>query len=279
MMRRTISLNHLALAILVALPAVSQAANPWTLAEGSGELTLGIASQTADRFYPGNAEADLPTDLDLDTTALSWSYGLTERLTVDVQASYSRSDFLVDPGLAPQGGLSGLNDTRLGLRWAVWQDGPAVVTLGVAAILEGDYETGAITAIGDGGSGFELEGSAGYGFDNGLAIAGGLGYRARGNDIPDEWFASLTASYALSETISGYAGLQSIRSDGNLQIGGPGFSPARFPEVQEEYDLGQAGLSFQLAESWSLSVGGGAKFDGRNTAKSRFWAVQLGYRY
>jgi hypothetical protein len=276
---RNMPLGRLALALLVAAPVTAQAANPWTLPEGSGELTLGLGSQTADRFYAGDTELDLPTDLDLDTTALSWSYGLTDRLTLDLQTSYGSSDFLVDPGLAPQGGLSGLNDTRIGLRWAAWRDGPAIVTLRAAAILEGDYDTGAITAIGDGGSGFELEGLAGYAFDNGFAVAGGVGYRTRGNDIPDEWFADLSASYAFTESVSGYAGLQSVRSDGDLQIGGPGFNPARFPEVQEEYDLGQAGLAFQFADAWSLSVGGGAKFEGRNTAKSRFWSVQLGYRY
>lgn len=272
-------LSRLAVALIVAAPVAGHAANPWTLPEGSGDFTLGVSSQTADRFYAGDTELDLPTDLDLDTTALAWSYGLTDRLTLDLQTSYGSSDFLVDPGLAPQGGLSGLNDTRLGLRWAAWRDGPTVVTLGVAAIIEGDYDTGAITAIGDGGSGFELEGLAGYTFGNGFAIAGGMGYRARGNDIPDEWFAEVSASYAFSDFMSGYAGLQSVRSDGDLRIGGPGFSPARFPEVQEEYDLGQAGLAFQLAESWSLSLGGGAKFEGRNTARSRFWSVQLGYRY
>lgn len=269
----------LAGALLLALPLTAHASNPWVLPQGEGEITLGLGSQTADRFYAGDTELDLPTDLDLDTTALSWSYGLTDRLTLDVEASYGSSDFLVDPGLAPQGGLSGLNDTRLGLRWAAWQEGPAVLTLGLAAIIEGDYETGAITAIGDGGSGFETTASAGYAFDGGLALVGGFGYRSRGNDIPDEWFADASAVYAFNDVVSGYAGVGIVRSDGDLQIGGPGFSPARFPEVEEEYELGQAGLSFQLAEAWSLAVGGGAKFDGRNTAKSRFWSVQLGYRY
>lgn len=272
-------LNRLAVALLVAAPVAGHAANPWTLPEGSGEFTLGVGSQTADRFYAGDTELDLPTDLDLDSTALSWSYGLTDRLTVDLETSYGSSDFLVDPGLAPQGGLSGLNDTRLGLRWTAWSEGPAVVTLRGAAIIEGDYETGAITAIGDGGSGVELEVLAGYAFDNRFFLAGGAGFRTRGNDIPDEWFAEVSGFYRFSDVVSGYVGLQTVRSDGDLQIGGPGFSPARFPEVQEEYDLGQAGLAFRIDESWSLSVGGGAKFDGRNTAKSRFWSVQLGYRY
>jgi len=269
----------LAVALLVVLPAVARASNPWVLSQGEGEIVVGFGNQTADRFFAGDTELDLPTELDLDTAGLSLSYGLTDRVMLDLAASYSSSDFLVDPGLAPQGGLSGLNDARLGLRWAAWQQGPAVLTFGLAAIIEGDYDTGAITAIGDGGSGFEAIASGGYAFDSGLALMAGFGYRTRGNDIPDEWFADVSAVYGFTDAISAYAGLQVVRLDGDLQIGGPGFSPARFPEVEEEYELGQVGLSFQLAEAWSLSVGGGAKFDGRNTAKSRFWSVQIGYRY
>jgi hypothetical protein len=251
----------------------------WVNAAGTGELSIGFGDQSADRFYAGDTELPLPVDLEMQTTFLSASYGITDRLSIDAQLAYGQSDFAVDPVLAPRGGLSGVADSKIGLRYSLYSDNGAAIAVKAAAILEGNYDTGAITAIGDGGSGVELALLGGKSFDSGFAINGEIGYRKRSNDVPDDIFGGVTASYAFNDTFGVYAGYQFVRADGDLDIGGPGFSPPRFPEVDEEYDVVQGGLSFNFSENWGAGFGYGRKIDGRNTAKSDFWNVALTYSF
>jgi hypothetical protein len=253
--------------------------SPWVNSAGSGRIGLGYGDQSADRFYAGDTELELPADLTMQTTFVSASYGITDRLSIDAQLAYGETDFPVNPVLSPQGGLSGITDSKIGLRYAFYNDNGAALTLRAAAIIEGDYETGAISSLGDGGSGAEVAFLAGKAFESGAAISGELGYRTRGNDVPDDWFGAVTGSYAFNDHFGAYVGYQFVRADGDLDIGAPGFSPARFPEVDEEYDLVHGGLNINFNEHWGAGAGYGRKIDGRNTAKSDFWNVSLTYSF
>ncbi len=264
---------------ILATPAQASDQSAWVPEQGSGEIVLGYGQQTADRFYAGDAEMALPVDLELDTTFLGFSYGLTDRLAVDAQLAYAKSDFAVDPVLSPEGGLSGLADSKIGLRYSLYNADGAAVAIRAAAIIEGNYDTGALSAIGDGGSGAEVALLAGKAFDSGFGINGEVAYRTRSSGIPDDWSASATLSYAFNDYFGAYAGYQILRADGDLDIGGAGFSPARFPEVDEDYEIAQGGLSFQFSETWGGGIGYGRKLDGRNTAKSDFWNVALAYSF
>jgi hypothetical protein len=266
-------------ALAAALPAIASDQSPWLGAAGSGEVSAAYVSQSADRFYAGDTELSLPVDLELQTLFIGVSYAINDRLTIDAQFGYGESDFAVDPALSPRGGLSGITDSKIGLRYSLYSADGAAVTVRAAAILDGDYDTGAITAIGDGGNGLELALLAGKSFDSGFAITGEAGYRSRDNDVPDEWFGTVTGSYAFNDVFGGYLGYQLVRSDGDLNVGGPGFTPARFPEVDEDYDLAYGGLSFNFSDSWSAGIGYGTKLDGRNTAKSDFWNVTAVYAF
>jgi len=268
-----------AAALCASASALASDQSPWVNAAGAGEISVAYGDQSADRFYAGDTEMPLPVDLELQTMLVSASYGITDRLSIDGQFAYGQSEFTDDPVLAPQGGLSGLADSKIGLRYWLYGEDGAAITLRGAAIIEGGYDTGAITAIGDGGSGVEVAVLVGKVFESGLAISGELGYRTRGNDVPEDIFGSATASYAFNRTVGMYAGYQFVRSDGELDIGGPGFSPPRFPEVEEEYDLVHGGISINFDEQWIASVGYGRKFGGRNTAKSDFLSLALTYAF
>ena len=262
------------------LTPVAQAENvsPWLPGEGSGDVSFSYVAQTADEFFAGSTEMPLPTDLEMDTFQIGFSYGINDRLALDIRAGYAQSDFLTDPGLAPQGGLNGVTDSRIGLRWLLldeFGDAPVTLTLGGAINIEGSYDTGAITAIGDGASGAELALAIGRQFDSGFSLNGEFGARRRGGDVPNEWFFGVTAGYAFTGRLSGYVGYEDVNSDGNLDIGAAGFSPARFPEVEEDYSLWHAGLSVAFNDVWSVSGGYGRKIDGRNTSKSDFWLIAL----
>jgi hypothetical protein len=270
----------IATALLVAITSscVHAASNsPWTPAAGSADVTFSFASQTADRFFVGNQEMMLPTDLELDSTDLTLAYGISDTLALDVQIGYASSDFLTDPGLAPQGGLSGLRDSRIGLRYNLIgseQDLPTV-TIGLAALIAGSYDTGAITAIGDGETGVEAQILVGHAFESGLALSAGFAHRSFSNDVPSNNVFDLGVGYAFTDVFSAGLFYQDVSADGNLDVGGPGFSPARFPELDEEYSLYGGSLSVALGDAWSIGLDVGRKNDGKNTAKSRFFQIGI----
>lgn len=226
-----------AAALFVAGTAQAQAVSPWTPAAGSFEGEAAYTNQTAKKFTVGTAKTSLPAELSLQSRSLSGSYGVTDKLAFDVSLGYAQSDFIVAPGLAPKGGLEGFTDVTIGGRYKLLDqiDGaPVTLSIAAAAIIAGNYDTGALPAIGDGGSGAQVSGAVGW-QSGPFSINGSVGFRARGNDVPDETFGGINASVGLGERFSVYAGYGFVDSAGKLNVGGPGFSPARFPELEEDY--------------------------------------------
>jgi hypothetical protein len=268
--------------LLAAAPAAwANDVSPWTPAPGSVEIELAYTHQEADSLYAGEMKAPLPRELSQDSFALNLSYGATDRLAFDLRVGYAKSDFLVDPMLAPQGGLDGLTDIFIGARYKLLDEAagqPLTLTAGVAGIIDGGYRTGALPAVGDGGSGGQVALAAGRSFGV-FSLSGDIGYRTRSSNIPDEVFGSVNASISPASGFSIYGGLAFADSTSGLDIGGPGFSPARFPEVEEDYKLWSVGASANVTERASINLGYGKKFDGRNTARSDFLRVGLGYSF
>jgi len=270
-------------AALTSAPAWAGDISPWTPVAGSVEAEVAISRQQADQFYAGTALGDIPTgaELEQDAVTLTASYGITERLSADLEIGYANSKFPVVPGLAPNGGSSGLTDVMLGLRFKVLDElsgAPLTATLGAAAIIAGGYPTGALSAIGDGGSGGQIALALGKQIGP-FSLSTDIGYRTRSNNVPDDLFGSVQASFAVTNSISLYGGLAFVDSKGNLDIGGPGFSPARFPEVEEDYKLWTVGASAAVTGSASVSLTYGEKFDGRNTAQSNVIRLGVGYAF
>lgn len=268
--------------MLAAAPAAwANDISPWTPAPGSVDVELVYTYQEADSLYAGEMEAPLPRKLSQDSYALNLSYGATDRLAFDLLVGYAQSDFLVDPMLAPQGGLDGLTDVFVGVRYKLLDETagqPLTLTAGVAGIIDGGYRTGALPAIGDGGSGGQVALAAGRSFGV-FSLSGDIGYRTRTNNVPNEVFGSINASVSPASGFSIFGGLAFTDSTKGLDIGGPGFSPARFPEVEEDYKLWSIGASAYVTDRASINLGYGKKFDGRNTARSDFLRVGLGYSF
>ncbi len=264
----------LALSLIASNAALADSSSPWTPAGASSELSLRIAQQEADRFFAGAAEMPLPADLTQNTYTIDYSYGLSDRLALDVRVGYTKSDFITVPGLAPNGGLSGGQDSRIGVRYNFvgTEDELPTLTIGLAALIAGNYDVGALPAVGDGESGFEIAALIGHAFDSGFLLSGGI-TRRQFSDVPDETIFNLGAGLSLGDAASLGLFYQDVSSNGNLDIGGPGFSPARFPEVDEEFSLWGIGGSFSVSDTLSFGLDYGRKFDGKNTAKSDFISV------
>ncbi|MCJ2185811.1 hypothetical protein [Novosphingobium beihaiensis] len=267
--------------LLAPAPAFAGDISPWTPLDGGAEVEAAYIYQEADDFYAGDAKSDLPADLSQDTVTLSVSYGITDRLAVDVQTGYSGTDFIVTPGLSPNGGLDGLTDTVIGLRYKLLDEtfgAPVTFTVGAAAIIEGDYETGALPAIGDGGSGAQFAVAAGKQIGP-VSLSGDIGYRTRGNNIPDEIFGSAQIGAFTPSGFGVYGGLSFTDSTSGLDIGQPGFTPALFPQVEEDTYLWSVGASAPFLAGSSVNVTYGHVFEGRNTSNASFVRVGLGYSF
>jgi hypothetical protein len=265
-----------AIAALVSGPVFAEGA--YLPSPGSNTLTFSFSNQKADEFRPGDMRGNLPADLKQDTFKLNYSYGILDRLALDIEVGYAKSKFITIPGLAPNGGLKGNTDSRIGLRFRVLDDladAPVTLTLGAAAIIKGSYDTGALSSIGDGASGIEVSATVAKAFTSNFNGFASVGYRDRQSPVPNESFYKFGINFNPTAQIGLSLAHEELRSSGTLDIGGPGFSPARFPEVKEEYGFTTLGANFRVSRNLSLGVQYGEKQAKRNTAESKVVGVSL----
>jgi hypothetical protein len=270
----------IATALFAAPFAATQAfaQTPWLPTPGATDLTVSYTNQKADKLKAGTTTADLPVTLKQDTLGLVLNHGLTDSLAIDAAIGYAKSKFIQVPGLAPDGGLSGATDSRLGLRFRLLDDqasDPVTLTFGAAAILKGNYKTGALPAIGDGANALEVSVAIGKAITSNVSVYGVVGYRDRKAPVPNETFFKVGVNANFTPQL--FAGLdyQKVDARGGLDIGGPGFSPPRFPEVQEDYSLTSATLGYRFNKSLSAAFQYGDKQGQRNTAVGKVYGISL----
>ena len=252
--------------------------SPWLPTPESLTLTLSYVEQTADEFYFGREEMALPTDLDLSTTALNIVYGLTDSIALDATIGYAESDFSVVDNQ-----LSGLTDSKLGFTWQLnnefANDRLPSLALRLGIIIDGDYETGTINAIGDGGSGAELGFAVGKVINTYVALSADLGYRDRSEGVPEEVFYGASVYVTPIANLTTFVSYRVDDSLDGLQIGGPGFTPDRFPEVEEDKQYVQLGIQYNLTDSFGAGLSAAQVVDGRNTSTSDVYGINLSYRF
>ena len=70
-----------------------------------------------------------------------------------------------------------------------------------------------------------------------------------------------------------------VNAEDSLDIGGPGFAPPRFPEVEEDISVVAGRAFWQLTDSLDASLFYGDTIDGRNTAAASIFGVTLSYAF
>lgn len=271
---------QVALACLMGTIAASTSAqgSPWLPIPKSGTITFIQASQTADHFYRGTANRPLPFgELEQSTSWVAVTYGATDSLALDGRLGRS----MVEAG--PLGEDKGPTDMTLGLTWRFVDedinDGVPSIAARIGVVRAGDYDVGMPHAIGDGGDGFEASVLVGKIFADQLAFSGELGLRSLDHDVPRQTIFNAAAHWVTPMPgLTVRAQYHQQRSDGDLDIGGVGFMPPRFPEVTEDIDRFSVGASYRFGP---LSIG----FDrfnttgARNTGDFNAWAAAVTYRF
>ena len=265
-------------AVAIAVPALTHAQNSvWLPAPGSGSVGLSYLSQEADRFYIGGSLMTLPFGtIKIKTTTLAAQYAIADGFAVDAKLPFAQRT----SGL---GSDSGTGDARVGVTWRFVDEferrGAPTVAVRAGAIIAGNYQTLRPDSIDDGASGYEVSLLVGRYLTPSFGIRGEVGIRDRNRGVPNQTFLSVGADLRITPSLSGSVGFSSIRNSGNLDIGGPGFTPLRFQQVAEKRNFINAGLSYSVTDRISINGNIGKVTSGRNTSKNDVYSLGVAFDF
>ena len=267
-------IRTLIVSALAALPlaALAEGNSPWLPIPGQLSLGLNYTAQSGEEAYIGSTRLPLlaitgggASKYKRSTTTLRLDYGIFDSLAVDATLGLGK----VEVGAADND--SGRADSTLGLRWRVLDEyeDPALptLTLRAAAIVKGDYDGARLASVGKGANGFELAVVLGKQVIPALALWAEAGLQKRTDDVPRAAFYEIGARLRLVPGLSASVGYSSKKYSGDLDIGGPGFSPARFQQVREERGVAKLGLGYALSANQGIALNLAKVTSGRNTVK------------
>ena len=267
-------LRTLLVSTLAALPmlALAEGNSPWLPIPGQYALGLNHTEQSGNDAYIGDTQLPLSaitggaaSKYKRATTTLRLDYGLSDALAFDAAIGYAK----VKVGAADSD--SGMTDSTLGLRWRLLDEyeNPALptLTLRAAAILKGNYDGARLASVGKGANGFEAAVVLGKQIIPALGLWAEVGVQKRSANVPSATFYELGARYRFAPKWSASLGYSDKKFGGDLDIGGPGFSPARFQEVREERGVVKLGVGYAFARNQGLALNLAKTTSGRNTVK------------
>jgi hypothetical protein len=261
-----------ATALTLPLAAWAEGTSPWLPIPGQLTLNLGYTQQSAKAAYIGSTEVPLSAitsgaaqKYQRTTTTLRLGYGVSDALAVDLAVGSGQ----VKVGNADSD--SGSQDSVLGLSWRALDEyaspGLPTLTLRVAAILKGSYDGQRLAAIGNHENGFEASILLGKQIMPIWSVWGELGVQNRSGQVPNANFYELGTRLRVAPGLSLSLGYASKKYSGNLDVGGTGFSPARFQEVKAERGVTKLGVAYAFAGNQAVALNLGQVSSGRNTPK------------
>ena len=259
---------------LTALPllALAESNSPWLPIPGQFSLGLNHTEQSGKDAYIGSMQLPLSaitgggaSTYKRSTSSLRVDYGLSDSLALDASIGYAK----VKVGAADND--SGGTDSTLGLRWRLLDEyeNPALPTLTLrgAAIFKGSYDGARLASVGKDANGFEAAVVLGKQIIPALALWAEVGIQNRSDNVPNATFYEIGARYRFAPAWNASLGYGSKKFGGNLDIGGPGFSPARFQQVREERGVVKLGIGYAFARNQGLALNLAKTTSGRNTVK------------
>ncbi|MEM9444277.1 MAG: hypothetical protein AAGA18_02895 [Verrucomicrobiota bacterium] len=278
-------LRPILIGLVIALGTPLKAARPWLPFEEQWIANVSFSYTTFDEFYQGTTKVKLADEQEEFRTLVGVEYGLNDSIAFDVTLGYSVATF--DPN--PNGDQHGLDDTRLGVRWRFLnedyfeEEWIPTLTMRVGAIIEGTYEVqtnGATNSVGDGASGAEVELAWGKRFDSiGFGFYGAAGFRARNENVPEDFLLNLGIYKNIIDEVTLTFSYRRQQSLSGLDIGGPGFTPDRFPELKEISDTINGGIYYNSPHGHSYGFTLGHVLDGRNVGDKFIFQVSTTFRF
>ncbi len=276
----------IALLSVVSIVGVAHAGefSPYLPAPGGGNLDFNYIHQESPvlrKGIGGKTPVRPWQQLTQNTYLLSGSYGVTDRFAIDARIGFSETDFQRLNSTIIQG-TDGVSDTLIGIRYRVFdelENAPVTVTFGASGIIQGLYAPTVIDSIGEGASGAQVGVSIGKLVTPKLALTAEIGGRFRFDTVPEEIFFSLGASYSVNSRVGIFASINHADSLGGVDVGGVGFRPGGFQNVEEDNNYADFGGSVRLWKGLSLTGSYGRRFLGKNTLQGGFFRTGLSYSF
>lgn len=294
-------------ACLSAQSAFSQG-SPWIGEPETGTVTFTFVNQNATEYWrpvdgkpvkgPGALGAT-DSNLAQRTMWVSYNYAVNDFMAVDVQTGYAAS--FVKGAVGPSGGeqgYDGLFDSNISVTFRLLDElvsnGPSVAVR-VGGILAGGYDTGFINSLGDGANGLETSVIIGK-FGRVAGFSAELGYRYRGStqvnpsaigpttsgvpiDVPNELFTNLAVLVPAGDKVTFGVDYRIVNALSGLYLGGPGFSPSRFPALEEDIQVLSGRAIVQATDSFGFNFFAGQVVRGVNTAASTLIGGGVSFRF
>lgn len=300
---RSRALAAFAIASLL-LPASALAqGSPWLADPGTGSVSFSYVNQNATEFFRQTTKVKGPLEatganLAQNTTWFGLNYAISDSVAIDVQSAWARS--FVAGGVGPSGGretYSGIVDSNFSVTWRIVDelvsDAPSVAVR-VGAIVPGGYDTGYINSLGDGAPGVETSLIVGK-FGRLIGASGEVGYRTRTSakvnqqavggsgaeevDVPADMFVNLGLFVPAGQAVTFGVDYRMVNALSGIDIGGEGFSPSRFPGLQEDAHILGGRAIISVSDSISLNGFFGQVLAGRNTAVSRILGFGVNFTF
>jgi hypothetical protein len=130
-------LNNSALCFTL-LAGAAWGASPWVPEAGKLGITTIYVFDSFQDYHPGALTGRLPVPYKQYTGYTLFEYGLGKGLAIDVDTGYTSTDFF--PNAKVGGGLGGIVDTTVGMRYQFASGENWVLTVRGAAIIKGSYD-------------------------------------------------------------------------------------------------------------------------------------------
>lgn len=210
---------------------------------------------------------------------LSADFGIADQWSAAVSVGYYRTEsgsggpFTVDSH-------KGLADTCAGVRRALLtqQENGFDLARRVGVTLPGDYETGQLSAPGDDASGMDVRLLAGHSFGS-TRIEGYLGYTINEGAVPESLGLGVSTIQKLGSGFAVEAGYRFFDSDGDLDFGGPGFAPARRPEVSEQGGVIEGALIYVDRGNRYYRAYISQRVDGKNIGREETYGLSVTFGF
>lgn len=250
--------------------------------KGKFAVALSYTKENFDEFYLGEKKTPISIrGLDKIITQsvnLYAAYGLTDRIDIVVNIPYisSKSRRLLENQKVSE---ENLQNGALVIEWKAFQrDGSTGAfsltgALGLSTPLS-NYRTNLIYGIGNQSSHINPSLLLQYKFENGLFLNGQGGYSFRTNKVPDAALLAAKIGFAATRFyIDGWINNQTSTS--GIDIGGPGFTPARFPETKVNSTNMGTSVYVPVVRLAGITLGAGTRLGGRNAGLPTWYTAGL----
>lgn len=265
----SISVLSTAALLVVSATTLAEGSSPWLPFPGQLAVSIGFADQTGDSAYIGSNELSIrditggaAEEFERDATTAAISYGISDNLAFDAAITYAT----VEAGRADKD--SAFGDSQFGLSWRITDEfihtQLPTITVRTAAILKGNYDGARLVSIGKDANALEVALIAGKSITPWLGLSAQIGSQYYEGDVPDHTFYEVKAHITPAPGWSLGLAYSENEADTNLDIGGPGFTPARFQEVAEERSVVKLSAGYGFGNQ-GIALNYSQLIDGRNT--------------